>query len=106
MNKPKSKRSFVLSKDEIETDVTIDYVTRLAYVYSCHSATCKRLLKLAAQYPNDVDVDLNNGISVSVYVPLQWIKISPPRKHTMSDEKRVQMIEQLAAARAIKGAIS
>ena len=41
----------------------------------------------------------NTDGTILAHVPVSWVKISPPRKVEMSDERKEQLRQQLASAR-------
>lgn len=62
-----------------------------------------KILKLKESNPDDVVITTypedNNGYIVA-HVPKNWFKLSPPRKHEMTDEQKEAMTQRLAEARA------
>jgi hypothetical protein len=55
-----------------------------------------RLVKLAEQHPDDVEcVAVNRDGSMMFHVPESWIKIRPPRKVNMSDERKAKLAERM-----------
>ena len=73
-----------------------------------HSQKLKnRVLKLAEQNPGKVKViarpdDRGQNGYLLAHVPASWIRIDPPRKVNMSDERKEELRERLAAMRAGK----
>ena len=62
-----------------------------------------RLAKLAKENPDDVEHLITNlDGSVVYHVPKAWVKISPPRKVTMSDEQKAISAERLRKYRESK----
>ena len=86
------------TKEELETTYTIDYVDKTVYVYTCHSATRKKLINLAEKYPDDVRVDKDDGVNFSAYMPCGWVKIRPSGKRKYTEEQKTELI-----ARMLKG---
>lgn len=63
-------------------------------------AVKNRLAKLAESHPDDVKlIAKNDGGSVYYHIPFKWVKLSPPRKVEMTDEKREALTERLKLAR-------
>ena len=55
-----------------------------------------RLCKLAEQHPDDVEcVAINRDGSMMFHVPESWVKIRPPRKVNMSDERKAELAERM-----------
>ena len=55
-----------------------------------------RLCKLAEDHPDDVEcVAVNRDGSMMFHVPKSWIKIRPPRKVNMSDERKAELAERM-----------
>lgn len=75
-----------------------DLVTVTAY----RGRIQNRILKLAETYPEETWVKIpperNNGFMVA-QIPLAWIKIGPPRRVELTEERRAEMAERLSAAR-------
>ena len=51
-----------------------------------------RLRKLAAEYPEEVDIYENKDGSLFGHVPAEWMKLVPPPKHT--PEQKAAMAER------------
>ena len=86
--------------DEQETTINIypPVISPLAEIYTCVPATMKRLQKLAAGHPDDVTLREKDDC-VFATVPASWVRITPKRKSTMSDEQRRANAERLARYR-------
>lgn len=55
-----------------------------------------RLVKLAEQHPDEVEcVAVNRDGSVMFHIPASWVKIRPPRKVNMSDERKAELAERM-----------
>lgn len=62
-----------------------------------------RLAKLARENPDDVKLMITNlDGSVVYHVPKAWVKISPPRRVTMSEEQKAMSAERLRKYRESK----
>lgn len=61
-----------------------------------------RVMKLAKEYPDEVDIrvspDNNHGYLVA-HLPKKWVKISPPKKQEWSEEQRQAKREWMTALR-------
>ena len=62
-----------------------------------------KILKYAESHPDDVRIRCrpeNNFGELVAYIPKRWLKISPPRKVDMTDEKRAELAERMRNARS------
>lgn len=71
---------------------------------ACFCSTDKvwinRIRKLAEKYPDEVRlVDYKPGVSICINLPKSWLKVGPPRRVNMSDEKRAEAGERLLSLR-------
>ncbi|MBR3000379.1 MAG: hypothetical protein IKF39_05205 [Oscillospiraceae bacterium] len=61
-----------------------------------------RVLRLAEEYPDDVEIrrepDENGGFLVAK-IPVKWVKITPPRRLELTDEQKEELRERLKAHR-------
>lgn len=66
------------------------------FTISCGEAwSCKLIRKLQADYPDEVEVVYENTDgSFVARVPMKWVKVAPPRKLNLSDERRAALSEQ------------
>lgn len=84
--------------DLIET--CVEYITVDSYATFCSGERkwINKILKLKAQYPNEVDIitppEQNGGIILS-HIPKSWLKVSPPRKVNMTEEQREAAAERM-----------
>ena len=62
-----------------------------------------RVMKLAEEYPDEVEIrrepDENGGFLVAK-IPAKWVKITPPRRLELTDEQKEELRERLSVARA------
>lgn len=62
-----------------------------------------RVLRLAEEYPDDVEIrrepDGNGGFLVAK-IPAKWVKITPPRRLELTGEQKEELRERLSVARA------
>ena len=67
-----------------------------------------RVLRLAEEYPDDVEIrrepDENDGFLVAK-IPVKWVKITPPRRLELTDEQKEELRERLKAHR-IRGTLN
>ncbi len=64
-------------------------------------AMMNRLRKLAEDYPGDVALREDDGC-IFCTLPVSWIRVSPKRKVTMTEEQRQENIARLARYREAK----
>lgn len=61
-----------------------------------------RILRLANQHPEEVEIlylpEDNDG-ALLAHVPVSWVKVSPPRKHALTENQRAALRERMAKAR-------
>lgn len=60
-----------------------------------NSGLSNRLIKLAEEHPNEVQM----SHSEFFHVPKSWIKVSPPPRRTYTEEQRKAIAERLRNAR-------
>lgn len=57
-----------------------------------------RVLRLAEEYPDDVEIrrepDGNGGFLVAK-IPAKWVKITPPRRLELTDEQKEELMARL-----------
>ena len=74
-----------------------------ATFFSAERKWVNKILKLKEAYPDEVDIreypENNNG-NILAHIPKSWLKISPPKKRTMTDEQRAEAALRLANARS------
>ena len=88
--------------DLIET--SIEYVTIDNYATFCSGERkwITKINKLQEQYPNEVQIIIppeNNGGIVLAHIPKSWLKVSPPKKVNMTEERKQQLAENLKRVR-------
>lgn len=66
-----------------------------------------RVMKLAEEYPDDVEIrrepDGNGGFLVAK-IPAKWVKITPPRRLELTDEQKEELMARLGITRASRNA--
>lgn len=69
------------------------------YVSTDERRLINRILRFAEQKPDDVTIikrpEENDGCLYCV-VPTSWLKITPPRKHEVTEEQKVAAAERMA----------
>lgn len=62
-----------------------------------------KIKELKEKYPDDVDICVENEDgSIVAHIPTKWVKISPPKQVEMTDERREELRQRMARARAEK----
>ena len=78
----------------------LDY--KVMWVSTDEKKWINRLLKLAAQHPDEVTIralpDENDGC-LYLKCPAEWLKIAPPRRLNLTEEQRIARVEALNLAR-------
>ena len=69
-----------------------------ATITAAEAWSINRLRKLAAEYPEEVDIYENKDGSLFGHVPAEWMKLVPPPTYT--DEQKEKMRERGRAAAA------
>lgn len=95
------------SRLEQETIINFNEEEGTARVYTFNRALQNRLARLAADRPEDCRVDPDERLSIdgamAYIVPKKWIKVSPPRQFSMTEEKREKLLENVRKAQAARG---
>lgn len=88
-------------KEEQETAITICPTTKKAVVCSTIPATIRKLYDFAEQY-DDAKITIDNAFCLAIEVPMNWIRVRPPVKRTLTGEQRKAAADRLAKAKAKK----
>lgn len=88
-----------IPKEEQETTIVIDPVSKTAVVYSCIPTMIKKLETLRNE--EGVEIVKEDKYGISVRLPSRWIKITKPQKREYTDEQRNALRERLEKARAV-----
>lgn len=93
-----------LSRYEQETIINFNEEESTAQVYTFNRSLQSKLRKLSEERPEECRLDSeernpDNG-SAAFIVPKCWIKVSPPRTVTRSEEQIEAMRERMRAMRA------
>ena len=86
-------------------ETACDYLSCDKQATFCSSETkwINKILKLAEQYPNDVEIQVlpeNNQGMILAHIPKNWFKLTPPRKREMTEEQREAAAQRLTEARS------
>lgn len=91
------------SLDEQETQISISYLTKKAYVYTSRSSVAQSLKDVCDAYPEKTSVRRNDPFGYEVELPMDWILIRPKKKRVVSEERKRVLSAQLEAARKKRG---
>lgn len=85
-----------------ETNIDFLTIESIATISTAERRYINRLLKLKEKYSDEVEImylpEENDGIMIA-HVPKHWIKINPPRKVDMSEERRQAIAQRFKEAR-------
>ena len=87
-----------LTSYEKETEILYNQEEDTAVVSTYHRALINQLSKLVGK-DEDIEELRHDGEYAEYLIPKSWVRISPPRKRTYTDEQKAAMAERLAAAR-------
>ena len=86
-----------LSKWEQETIISFNEEEQTASVYTHNKPLRRKLDALAVERPMDCRLvrESRGGMAGDYIVPKSWVRISPPKKHTFSEEQLATMRERM-----------
>lgn len=59
-----------------------------------------RVRKLAEQHPGEATITKDNDWGLFATIPASWLKLAPPRKVNMTDERKAELAARLKEARS------
>lgn len=78
---------------------------KVMWVSSDQQKIINRVRKLAELYPDSVTIkrqpEQNDGC-IYATMPAEWLKLNPPRKIELTDERKAELSERLRTAREIR----
>jgi len=78
---------------------------KVMWVSSDQQKIINRVRKLAELYPDKVTIkrqpEQNDGC-IYATMPAEWLKLNPPRKIELTDERKAELSERLRTAREIR----
>ena len=92
-----------------ENENAIEWLdTKQKATVTLHGGRLKnRVMKLAEEYPDEVEIrrepDANSGFLVAK-IPAKWVKITPPRRLELTDEQKEELMARLGITRASRNA--
>ena len=75
-----------------------------ATLYSSEAKWMRKIKQLQSDYPDSVQIMNETSESMVVHIPKSWLKVTPPRKMTLTDEQRAAASDRMTKARQKKGA--
>ena len=87
-------------------ETSIEYLTCNDYatLYSSEAKWMRKIKQLKSDYPDSVQIMNETSESMVVHIPKSWLKVTPPRKMTLTDEQRAAAADRMTKARQKKGA--
>lgn len=87
----------------IERETIINYNNEedTANVYTWHKSLINKLSNLLDER-DDIQCKYSDEECATFIVPKSWIKVSPPKTRTLTDEQRAEAAERLRKAREAK----
>ena len=73
-----------------------------ATLYSSEAKWMRKIKQLKSDYPDSVQIINSTSESMVVHIPKSWLKVTPPRKMTLTDEQRAAAKERMLVARKNK----
>ena len=87
-------------------ETSIEYLSCNDYatLYSSEAKWMRKIKQLQSDYPDSVQIINSTSESMVVHIPKSWLKVTPPRKMTLTDEQRAAAADRMTKARQKKGA--
>lgn len=89
--------TYTLSKEETETNITMNDADAVAEIGTWQATIIRRLDTLAERYPALVEKRIRIDGQPFYCVPKSWVKVNPPRQ--ISEETRKKLSERLKSYR-------
>ena len=89
-------------------ETAFDYVSCDAHAtfYTTEAKWIRKIKSLQQSHPNEVTITNETKDSILVHIPKSWMKITPPRKMTLTDEQRIAAGERMKNARKNKKGVN
>lgn len=85
---------------DLETTINFLQEDKTMTVFTSQRKWLNKLLKYVNEENSNVIITHKNTDGSAMFeIPVSWLKISPPRKHKMSDKRKAELAERLAKAR-------
>ena len=81
-------------------ETACDYLSCDKHATFCSSETkwINKILRLKEEHPDEIEIQKfpeNNHGMLLAHIPKSWFKISPPRKHEMTEEQREEASKRM-----------
>lgn len=88
-------------------ETAVEYVSCDDYAtfYSSEIKWIRKIRSLQSSNPDAITIVNDSEDSIIAHIPKSWLKISPPKKMSLTDEQRKAAKERLAEARKKKGCV-
>ena len=85
-------------------ETAFDYLSCDSYASFSTTETkwIRKIKALQQSHPDDIQIIRETEDGILVHIPKSWMKISPPRKMTLTDEQRLAAGERMKNARKNK----
>lgn len=85
-------------------ETAFDYLSCDSYASFSTTETkwIRKIKSLQQSHPDDIQIIRETEDGILVHIPKSWMKISPPRKMTLTDEQRLAAGERMKNARKNK----
>ena len=85
-------------------ETAFDYLSCDSYASFSTTETkwIRKIKSLQQSHPNDIQILKESEDGILVHIPKSWMKITPPRKMTLTDEQRLAAGERMKNARKNK----
>lgn len=86
-------------------ETAVEYIANEPYAtfFSSEAKWIRKIKSLQSDYPNEVKIINQDEDSILAHIPKTWLKITPPRKMTLTEEQRLAAAERMSNARKKKG---
>lgn len=85
-------------------ETAFDYLSCDAHAtfYTSESKWMRKIKSLQQSHPNEITIINESEDGIMVHIPKSWMKITPPRKMTLTDEQRAAAKQRMENARKNK----
>lgn len=73
-----------------------------ATFFTTEAKWIRKIKSLQQSHPNEITIINESDDGILIHIPKSWMKISPPRKMTLTDEQRLAAGERMKNARKNK----
>lgn len=85
-------------------ETAFDYLScdNHATFFTTETKWIRKIKSLQQSHPNEITIINESSDGILVHIPKSWMKITPPRKMTLTDEQRLAAGERMKNARKNK----